>query len=687
MNARFPAVQTEAFPLQGGLDLVSPALSLAPGNLIDSVNFEPDINGGYRRMYGFERLDGRTAPSAATYSNIACAVTGTVATGNTVTGATSGATAVVLQVNGTTELIVTKVTDTFQAGEALQVSSVTQANLTSIAQSAALTPILHATYLGLAADNYRADIQKVPGSGPVRGTWYYDSNIYAFRDNAGATACVMYKATTSGWSAVSLGTEIQFASATGQINEGDTITGGTSGATAVVRRALLRTGTWTASGVGSLVIDTVVGVFQNGEALKVGATSMATSSSAATAISLLPGGRYEFLNTNFSGTLSTFRMYGCDGVNPLFEFDGTYYVPIRTGIGTDAPKFLVEWKRMLVAAVYASVVVSGIGAPYSWTALTGAAELATGDEVSGLLPQIGNYYMGSLAIYTAGNTNKTYILYGNTSADFKLVLQSPDSGAQPYTVQNIGFGYGLDTKGVVNIQTTLNFGNFIMSTLTRKIQPIINAKRGLAKASCIVRATNQYRVFFSDGTGIIVYMNGSELGAIMYFDLGSSRYMNQVCSIVDSTGIERVLAAGSDGYVYEMERGTSFDGGNIQAHLLTAFNSSKSPRTVKSYVRGIIEATAQNTAQISVGYDFTYGSSDTQPGASQSLTGVGGGGYWDQFTWDSFNWDAPYLNEYEIDISGDGRNISLLIVGDTNIDQPYTIHAAILHFVVRRLAR
>ena len=77
-----PQIQTEAFALQGGLDLVSPALNLAPGNLIDSVNFEPDVNGGYRRMYGFERMDGRPAPSAASYWNVVCTITGTIAAGN-----------------------------------------------------------------------------------------------------------------------------------------------------------------------------------------------------------------------------------------------------------------------------------------------------------------------------------------------------------------------------------------------------------------------------------------------------------------------------------------------------------------------------------------------------------------------------------------------------------------------------
>lgn len=776
-------VKTEYFALQGGLDLVSPALALAPGKLIDSVNYEPDINGGYRRMYGIERYDGRTQPSAGSYWNMAVALTGSVAVGNTVTGASSGATAVVLQVNGTTELIVTKLTGTF-VSETITVAAANKGTVSSVGMNAATTPILHATYKGLAADNYRADIAKVPGSGAVRGVWYYAGNLYAFRDNVGASACVMHKATTSGWTPVTMGREIQFSQQSstitvtiaapgvvtwaghglpanqpivfsttgalptgitagttyyvlapgantftfaatsggsaittsgtqsgthtcvatpGQVADGDVVTGATSGATATVRRALLRTGTWNTSPIGSLVFLTVTGTFSSGEALLVGGVAKLRSTTADTAITLSPGGRYEFINYNFSGTLATYRMYGCDGVNFAFEFDGTYYVPIRTGISTDTPTYLTAWKNMLVMAFRSSVQVSGIGQPFSWTALTGAAELALGANCTGLLPQLGDSTKGALVIGAGGTGdagNKTFILYGNSTADFNMVTNSPDSGPQPFTMQNIGFAYFLDTKGMVQINSTRNFGNFEMSTLTRMIQPIIDAKRGLATASCIVRGTNQYRLFFSDGTGIIMYMQSAQsadtegsslqadkVGALMYFDYGSTAYMNTVVSTVDSTGIERIFASGSDGYVYELDKGTSLDGANIQSHLMLAFNSSKSPRTRKHYRRTVLQATCKNTAQVNIGYELNYGSTESDSGYRNFQTLLGNGGFWDIFTFDLFNWDAAAVAEYTIDTPGNGRNIGMLIYGDTNIDEPYTVHSSITHYTLGRLER
>lgn len=774
-------IKTEVFGLGGGLDLVSPALSLAPGMLIDSVNLEPDIYGGYRRMYGFERYDGHTSPSAADYYIFGCTISATIAAGDTITGGTSAKTAVVLVAASATDtfLVVTRVSGTFTVGEDLKVGGVTKAVYASAILNGGSTPALHATYKNLTADNYRASIAAPTGSGAIRGVWYYNGDIYCFRDNAGATACGMWKATTSGWTAVTLGRELLFAaltktvtmtiaapgvvtwtghgltngvavvfSTTGalptglvagtiyyvvnaaagtfevaatiggasittsgsqsgthtatspsvEVTDGVTVTGKVSGATAVVRRSLLRTGTWTTTPVGSLVFAAVTGAFQSGEMLTVGGIATVQTTTADTAIVLSPGGRYEFINANFAGTTDTFRMYGVDGVNLMFEFDGTYYVPIRTGISPDTPKFIAFWKNMLICAIKSSVQVSGIGDPFSWTALTGAAELAIGDVVSGLLPQTGNASVGAMIIYTAGNTNKTYILYGNDTSDFNLMLQSPDSGAQAYTCQNIGYGFALDTKGVVSIQTTLNFGNFIKSTLTRKIQPIIDAKRGLAKASCIVRSTNQYRIFFSDGTGIILYMqsteetstpqDGSIVGGIMYFDYTAiEMYCNTVVSYVDSAGLEHIMAGGSNGMVYELDKGTSHDGEAIKSRMFLAFNSNKTPRNIKRYRRTVFQVTCKNTAHVNIGYELNYGSTETDSGYRSAQTLIVGGSYWDIFIWDQFVWDSPYVTEYTIDTPGNGRNIGLLMYGETDEDEPYTIHSAIVSYMIGRLER
>ena len=119
-------VKTNYFPLKGGLNLSDSALDIPDGHLLLGVNYEPLPRNGYRRFQGFERHDGRTLPSAASYW-ILNYDGGTVAIseGDTVTGLTSGATGVCLQDQvGTVTagfLVLTAVTGTFQNNEDLQV--------------------------------------------------------------------------------------------------------------------------------------------------------------------------------------------------------------------------------------------------------------------------------------------------------------------------------------------------------------------------------------------------------------------------------------------------------------------------------------------------------------------------------------------------------------------------------------
>ena len=64
------SVGSQYFPFSGGLNIITPALSLEPGECIAANNFEVDIRGRYRRLDGYERDDGTGLPSAITYYRI-----------------------------------------------------------------------------------------------------------------------------------------------------------------------------------------------------------------------------------------------------------------------------------------------------------------------------------------------------------------------------------------------------------------------------------------------------------------------------------------------------------------------------------------------------------------------------------------------------------------------------------------
>ena len=684
----FSDIKTDIVPLAGGLDLVTTPVMVPPGRLISSNNFEPDINGGYRRIPGIERYDGHTSPHDGDYYIADVVISGIIAIGDTITGATSGATAKVLLVIDSTHLLVNKVTGTF-VSESFTISAVVQGTISDININAASTNALHAYYKNLTADDYRADISAVPGSGYVRGVKYFQGSVYAWRDNAGGTACVMYRATASGWSAITFGRELQFTGAVGQISEGQTVTGATSLATAVVKRALLRTGTWTVSGVGTLVFDSVTGVFQNGENIQVGGVTKVVANGADTAITLSPGGKFDFSIANFSGSSSTERLYCADGVNYIGEFDGTRLVPIRTGATPDSPTFVKGHKNQLISAINTSIIVSSLGDPYAYTAITGASNIAVGEIITGILPQTGEATSGAMVVSTK---NKTYILYGNDTSDFNLVHYAPNNGARAYTLQNIGFAHFLDTLGVTQLATSSNYGGFQINILTNLVQPYVTSKLGLEIASCVVKSSNQYRLFFSDGTGLICQIvadprGGTAVGASMPFDYGDIVF-NTIDSVIDTSGNERIFGAATNGYVYELNVGTSFDGEVIPSHIMLTFNSSKSPRLRKRYRRSVLQFRSGSTANVGIGYDLSYGDGDASYGRSVERTVYGAGTFYDAFTnWENFTWDASYAQQLTVNTVGTGENISLVVSNESDQDESFTLHTCFVHYTQGRLNR
>ena len=107
------------YPLGGGLDVVTPAISVKPGRALTMRNFEPWYNGGYRRIPGFERWDGRPRPSDASFDGFNLVSVSGLSVGDTITGDISGTTGVVVGIDGVTIGVTKVVGSGFQNGEGL----------------------------------------------------------------------------------------------------------------------------------------------------------------------------------------------------------------------------------------------------------------------------------------------------------------------------------------------------------------------------------------------------------------------------------------------------------------------------------------------------------------------------------------------------------------------------------------
>ena len=165
---------------------------------------------------------------------------------------------------------------------------------------------------------------------------------------------------------------------------------------------------------------------------------------------------------------------------------------MQTGMTTDTPEHVAtHQKHLFFSFPNGSIQHSSIVAPNKWSALTGAAELGIGDDVSGFSTEVNNV----MSIFTR---NDAYMLYGTSSADWELRKFHAGAGAIPYTLQKMDQTFFLDDRGITSIFTVQYFGDFQSAVASDKIDPYIQSKKDNAIDSIKVRAKNQYRLFFDD---------------------------------------------------------------------------------------------------------------------------------------------------------------------------------------------
>jgi hypothetical protein len=682
-------VQTEFFTFKGGLDLMTTPIEVGAGRLLDTLNYEPDINGGYSRCQGYERFDGRPSPSAATYAAVPCTLTATIAPGDVVTcGASSGV--YVYAITG--GILLADPTGDYPRDSELRVNGGTVGfTSASVRPNDPITASVDAQYTIDAAAVRRARIGPVPGSGPVRSVWSLQGQVFAVRDNLAGTAGVIYRATSAGWAEVPLPRELGFTAGAALFLPGQTVKGNTSGATGIVRRVCLEAGAWGAAGAaaasGRLIIDTVAGNFSAGESLRSSvdayAANRATSAAPlATQITLSPGGRYEWVNFNFEGQASALRAYCANGVDRAFEFDGTTVAPIRTGAAIDKPSFVTAVNNLLWLGMGSSGMYSVAGRPHCWDGTLFAGEIAFGDTVTAMQPLPGE----ALGVWTR---NSTHAVVGAKYSDFKKQIIAPETGALRGTVSLLTDTYWMDDRGITSAFTSRNYGNFEHATVSRDIQPLINRLQNRGVASVTVRAKNQYRLICNDGRVLVMHVDGAETaGARRSFTL--LQYLFEpscACSVEDGNGRERLFAGSNDGYVYELERGSSFDGSAIEAFARIWYYNSRSPTQRKRYRRVTVELAAVQYAALRLYVDYSTGDQGIPTFLRDGIEVNGVGGVWEVDSWDAMFYDAQSYSSPTVSLTGTGTNLSLLFYSNTALDFGHRLQGALLHYSPRRLQR
>ena len=550
-----------------------------------------------------------------------------------------------------------------------------------------------AEFLAAAADSKRNVISRVPGAGPILGIWQHSNRVFAVRNNLDNDKAVINYSSPDGWIAIELGYECEF-------TEGDpaelyTLTElHQSGVVTQVQKVVILTGSPEMKDNEGRFILADNNLVAGDVFLEAALSTKVGTITAPAAIELTPYNvetslvHYETVRADFGqGT----KVYGCDKVNQAFEFDFLYdeetetatgiYTPIHSALNIDSPEHIVAFQNHLFLSKGRTVIHSDIGDPHIYTAIGGAVELSTESNVNGFLVEPGEQGGGALAIF---NRNRIFVLYGTSSNDWNLVRYREEVGAYEYTIQEVADTVFLDDRGIRKLQTVQAYGNFQHATISEHCRSFLQETGRFGESnvvgSCLIRQKNQYRLFFQDGYGLAVTFDRRKLLGIMPLNFGVD--IQYVHSSEDHLGMERSFIGSQDGWVYEMEKGTSFDGNPISAFLLSHYHfpGKGSIGYDKRFQSMVIEAEGTRYAdfEVSIIKDYNLVQEVNRPRFTDVVRHVSA--FWDTAIWDEFFWDGRALGPARVSLTGRGENIAVLIRKKSDAWTPLLLSGANIRY-------
>jgi len=283
--------------------------------------------------------------------------------------------------------------------------------------------------------------------------------------------------------------------------------------------------------------------------------------------------------------------------------------------------------------------------------------------------------------------NDTYILYGSSSADWALKRFHGGTGAIPFTIQKMGQTFFLDDRGLTSLYTVYNFGDFQSTVASDKIEALMQKQKSKAQTSIRVRAKNQYRLFFSDTTGItLTFINKKNLG-IMPFTL--SHQINCSCSAEDTNGFEVLYGGFTDGYVRRIDSGTSFDGETVASFIRTAYYHYDTPDVTKRFREVTLEMNADTSTTLTMYPTFDFGgtySPRTVP-VSNSYSIDVTADQWTEADISNSSTGVTAVASERVRINGLGANMGLIIKNSSIYDKPITLQGSVVEYTPRGLRR
>ena len=310
-----------------------------------------------------------------------------------------------------------------------------------------------------------------------------------------------------------------------------------------------------------------------------------------------------------------------DGINPAATYDGTNYIqitdaialnPVVSGDPQDAPTdptIAAEFQNHLFLAgdptEVSNLYFSAPTAETDYSPANGAGVINVGFEIVAI-KKFRN------VLYIFGNNNIKRLV-GENAANFRLETVTSNLGclATDSVVELGGDLLFLAPDGIRPIGGTNKIGDVNLETISKSIQSTINnlitSQELSGLSAVIVRAKSQFRYFFNvEGTAGL-------LGALREYKGNYTFEFGQVagivCTCADSGYIgtkEFVIHGDSAGKVFQQETGNAFDTTNILSVYKTPFIYMDNPEQRKNYYNVSTYMSSEGINNILLGVTYDY---------------------------------------------------------------------------------
>ena len=650
-------ILTYPFEFRGGLiSSLSPLQhgTQAPGSARLLKNFEPSTDGGYKRIEGFDKYSSSFVPAYGEPKVQGSGQTGTtLVVSDIYTAPSSGSTLTIAGVTGTYTVATGGVS--FNDTNKEVTLTLTTSLASSPADKAAVTFTSH--------------------TGTIKGVVAWNDTVLSYRN---ADIYSTSGAAHTKISKPSYGTVL--------------VNGGSQTGSTLVVDGLTGTpqigDTFSIAGVEKVYTVLAVPTVTSGAATLSIHPALASSPADNAALTMLScdrSGGVKLRVTKYR-VAGVDKVAGVDGVNPPFIWNGTTFTEM-----TSAPSdvvgasFIAYHKNQMFFAKGETLTFTSPYTDTDFNAANGSGVIAIGGTITGIIP-----FRESLIIFTDKTINQ---LVGNTLQDFVLQPVTKNVGCvAPDTIQEIGGDViFLGPEGLRLFSATDRVGDFNLGVVSKTIQSEMTSLIGSSNsfASCVIKQKSQYRIFGYSVSDTSTSTAKGVLGTQMVGDNTSSMAWAETIGIrayvADSNyedQTETIVFAHDDGYVYEMENGSSFDGSNIVASFATPFVSINDPRIRKTFYKLFLYADPRGgvTASVNLKLDFdTLGS--IQPDTIEFSNETGAVGFYNNTSarYGTTTYGSKLVKQFETQVIGSGFSVSLQFVSNSQ-NPPFSLDAATLEY-------